>query len=435
MSLALLTAIIICLEAAVVEVEWVPGDGLIGWALAGGLLMGYTLAKRPSSSRFSGTLIILYAITGPMISVGDLWPGLAEWRQGWPALTQFWRQNGALFLDRVGSWLQAAVGGGSSQETAVFLWGMAALGWLVAALAAWSVYRWYQPLWGVTAVGLAMVVNSYFGRASLTWLALFVGLGVLLTAVVQFSHQEMRWQAAGVDYSDEVRLDLVLHASGAAMVMMMAAMVLPAFSLSQMARAFQGLPWVVQIENRLEEVFAGVEQPGRRPPPDSPGGAGAMPRSFLLGDPPELHETIVMTAVVTLDGEPLSFSQMAGSHWRGLSYDVYTGRGWALSEEREQPLAAGELIDLPEVGSTAVRQSVNWLYDQRRLRYTLGMPRQFDDPVTVSWRGLTDFSRVVGDEVSFTAVSTLNPFNTAQFQQTALADVPPPLKPKPPGGD
>ena len=81
-----------------------------------------------------------------------------------------------------------------------------------------------------------------------------------------------------------------------------------------------------------------------------------MPRSYLLGNPPELQETVVMTATIaiqTSSGQlfPPPPALLDGAHWRALSYDVYTGRGWALSEERQEPLAADETIPLPPATS------------------------------------------------------------------------------------
>ena len=48
----------------------------------------------------------------------------------------------------------------------------------------------------------------------------------------------------------------------------------------------------------------------------------------------------------------------------------------------------------PTDAQIEIEQTVHWVFDQRITRYTLGMPRQFDQPTTVAWRGLTDLVRV-----------------------------------------
>jgi transglutaminase-like putative cysteine protease len=151
-----------------------------------------------------------------------------------------------------------------------------------------------------------------------------------------------------------------------------------------------------------------------------------MPRSYLLGNPPELSETVVMTAVVTLpDNMPTSLpiSQLTkNNHWRSLSYNVYTGRGWALSEERQEELPADAIIALPPSDAQLeIEQTVHWVFDQRITRYTLGMPRQFDQPTIVAWRGLTDLARVqrADDESQqYQGISLISTATEAQLRQT-----------------
>jgi transglutaminase-like putative cysteine protease len=176
---------------------------------------------------------------------------------------------------------------------------------------------------------------------------------------------------------------------------------------------------VQQAEELLERAFAGVEsnQPSRR---DSVGGSGILPRAFLLGNAPELYETVVMTAVIQTE------ANLAGIHWRSLSYDVYTGRGWALSEERIEPIEADAPIPLPEVAATTtISQTVHWLQDERLARYTLGLPQQFDEDVDTIWRGQTDLVRVNGDHLTYTVLSQLSQATPVMLRQTAVTDIPP----------
>jgi transglutaminase-like putative cysteine protease len=98
----------------------------------------------------------------------------------------------------------------------------------------------------------------------------------------------------------------------------------------------------------------------------------------------------------------------AGSHWRAASYDTYTGRGWTLSQEREETFPAGTRLPLPAAQEqTVFTQTVHWLYDDRAIRYTVGLPLQFGGESTVYWRGVADFSRAQGSGTSYSAPAVL----------------------------
>jgi transglutaminase-like putative cysteine protease len=179
---------------------------------------------------------------------------------------------------------------------------------------------------------------------------------------------------------------------------------------------------VQQAEQALERAFAGVRQPNILSElPGDGNGTGVLPRSYLLGNAPELYETVVMTAVVTPQ-PPANIT-----HWRALSYDVYTGRGWAISEERLEDFPANSEIPLPPaIGQLLLEQQVAWQLDERVIRYTLGQPRQFDQNVVTAWRGLTDLVRVQSDEGStYGAISQVTTATAAELQAAtgAVPDV------------
>ena len=383
------------LVAAVIEVEWVPETAVVIPAAFWGLLLGTVLAKRPLNRLAAWSLITVYGLLLNVVWLGRLVPPLWRWLAGWQPFSHYLRQNSAVLFDRMASWFKAVFSGGSSQETIVFALGLGLAAWFLAAYAAWSTYRQRQILPAMLIMGVALALNSYYGQANQYWIVLFVGLAALLTAVFHLDNLEKTWEKNRVDYSDQIRIDVIMHASAIGLVLLTFSMLLPSFSITKLARTFQNQPAVQQVEDTLERAFAGVRQPrGPAPAPGGVGGTGLMPRAYLLGNPPELSETVVMTAVVTLPDDA-SPSILSGRHWRALNYNVYTGRGWALSEERQEELSANTPIPLPPVSAQIeIQQTVHWIRDERITRYTMGSPLQFDQPTTVSWRGLTDLVRV-----------------------------------------
>ncbi len=432
LAFVLLASVVACLMMAVVEVKWIPEDGVVILTAAIGLVMGVVLAKRPLRGPVVWLFITLYGFVITIIYLADLWPPMSNFiLKDDFLLTPFWRQNSALFYDRVASWFKAVFSGGSSRETIVFAIGLGLSAWFLAAYAGWSTFRQHKPLHGLTLMGVAIALNGYFGKAELHWSAIFVGLTTVLTAVLHYTHMEQEWQTNGVDYSDEVRLELIVYSIFISIVLLTFSVTIPAVNFKELVRRFQSQPAVQQTEAVLERALGGVRRPQRGTGPGGVGGSGIMPRSYLLGNPPELSERVVMTANVNLIGENgVEFTAppalLQGTHWRGLSYDVYTGRGWALSEERQELTQANEHIPVPQISEPLqLSQSVNWEFDKRVIRYTLGLPLQFDHDVTVNWRGLEDLSRVQGEENKYTVITQLSNATADELRSGSLQNVPP----------
>ena len=421
LPLLLLVAIVACLITAVLEAKWVPEVKVVIPAALGGLLLGTLLAKRPISTLAAWVLLILYDALISLIVLAHLWPSWAALSAGWAGLRPYWLQNGALFLDRAGSWLTAVFRGQNSQETVIFALGLGIISYLVTAFACWQVFRHYRPFTALLAMGLGLALNGYFGRVQIWWIGLFVGLMALLTAVMHFTALTQSWDSHQVDYSEEVRTDQFVYAVVISTILLTFSISLPSFSIQRLVSAFQQQPAVQQTEAWLERAFGGVESSGGRPRSrDAVGGSGILPREFLLGNAPELYRTVVMTAVAQPE------ANLTGGHWRALSYDVYTGRGWALSEERSEAIEANAPLPLPTFAATAtISQTVHWLQDERVVRYTLGLPQQFNQDVESVWRGQSDLVRVQGQGATYTALSQLSQATPAMLRKTAVTDLPP----------
>lgn len=424
----LLLLAVSCLSAAVVAADWVPEVGIIGWTATLGLLLGIVLAKRPVRWATAWLLLVEYGLVFSGIYLAGLVPPLHKVVAGWPAVSEHIRLNLFLLADRAAGWFAAISAGNVSEETVVFAFGLGGLAWLLAAYAGWSAFRQRRPLAGLTLLGLALAVNSYYGDVPVWFVALFVALAALLAATLNYASLEHDWRGKGVDYSQEIRLDLLLTGGGIALVLLITAFIIPAAPgyLRRLSKAIFDRPAVHQMEDTLQRVFAGVQPPQGGPLDEGAGsafGRGLLPRSYLLGNPPELMETEVMRAAVVFE-EPIDRPE-SSLHWRGVSYDIYTGRGWAISSERQEPVAAGVAIPLAaEQEQAAVRQSVYWLLDERVTRYTIGMPTSFDHDVLLLWRGVEDLSRVQGTSLAYTVTSQLAAASAAELRTAVLSDVP-----------
>lgn len=423
LAFLLALSVVSALVAAVVMAGWVPEVNVVIWTGLSGFLLAIVLARRPIGWRAAWALLMAYGLVLTTIWLGRLLPSSATLAAGWGPSSAHLRQNLGLLVDRAGGWLTAAFNGERSEETIIFAMGLGLLAWLLAAYAGWSTFRQRRPLAGLTAIGFALAVNGYFGDAPFEILALFTGLAVLLAAAVHFSAMEKEWASRGVDYSLEIRVELLLYSGGIAMGIVAFTYFLPTVNFRAISQAILDRPIVHQAEDTLERIFAGVQHPETTGPGEGPGAGGGgitsvLPRGFLLGNAPELYWTVVMTATVQGNLPP-------PTHWRGASYDVYTGAGWAISSERQEPIAAGAGLPHPEyLAQRRLEQRVRWQQGEAQTRYTLGLPLQFDPEVVAYWRGLTDLSRVRGQGNRYTAVSQAPAATPAELRLAINDDVP-----------
>jgi transglutaminase-like putative cysteine protease len=427
LAVVLLLAAVACLSGGVIAAERVPEVWVVGWTAMWGLVLAMVLAKRPLPWATAWLFIVEYGLVTTTIYLARLWPPLATLLGGWGPTSEHIRLNLALFADRTAGWWQAVAGGGESEETIVFAFGLGGLAWLLAAYAGWSTFRQRRPLAGLTIVGLALALNSYFGDAPIWLAAIFVALAALIAAALHYANLEREWRDKGVDYSQEIRLDLLLAGGAVSLLLLATAFTVPAINPRAIVRAVFERPAVQQVEETLGRVFAGVQPPRQGPLDESSGGSGrgVLPRSYLLGNPPELSETVAMRAIVTVEG--VVERPEARLHWRGISYDVYTGRGWALSSERQETVAAGAPIpwpSLPTESQVTARQAVFWVLDQRVTRYTIGAPLAFEQDVVTLWRGVEDLSRVQGTVQVYTATSQLVAASPAELRVAEPAGIP-----------
>ena len=426
LPLVLIFAVASTVVSAVLEVNWVPEDGVVTWAVMLGLILSVVLAKRPISPFPAWLLLTGYGLAVTVINLAQLRPPASVISAGLESTLTYIRQNLILFGDRAGGWLQAAAEQESSEETIVFAFGLGLLSWVLVAYTGWATYRRHNPLNGLILIGLALGFNILYGNAIIWTLAVFIGLAVLLIAAIHMVDMHQIWEQRRVDYPSGINVELMITGGGVALALLFFSFIVPAINIRAITRAFLERESVQQAEEALERAFAGVnfdqgDLPGREL--ERAGGGSSLPRSFLLGNPPELAETLVMTA--TVQGEEAAEDADWPIHWRSFSYDIYTGRGWTVSNERQESFEAGELLPLPPIESPRLlTQSVYWLLGDTNTRYTLGLPLRFDHSVTAYWRGLSDLSQVRGTAGDYTAESQVINATAADLQQAVLANVP-----------
>ena len=418
----LLLSIVGTLIGAVVAARWIPQVGLIGPLAMGGFLLGTVLALRPLKTRWAWLIILAYSLVGTFLIMGQLWPPLATTLDGWPTTADFIRRQMLLVGVRYTTWQAAVAAGNATQETLVFALGLGWLAWLLPAYAAWTTFRQWQPIRGLTPLGIALGVNYYFSDIDLWPVLMFIPLAALLAAAIHYFTLEEAWDRRGIDYSTEIRTELLAAAATIAFVLLVLAWFLPLFRPAAIAEAFRKLTIVQEAEDTVSLALAGVRQPARgnaaegADPGDGEPATG-LPRALLMGNPVELYQTVAMTATVSFSGN-LASEELADPNWRGLSYDVYTGRGWTVSQWDDiSPLPANTVI-YPANSGLVVTQTVHWLLDDRQTRYLFGLPVTLAEPTLITWHGEDDLARIQGEGGDwYQAVSVINQRTPDELRQ------------------
>jgi transglutaminase-like putative cysteine protease len=359
--LALATVLLIAVGAG--AAGWVPHLGLLlGIVISAGYTASFWLSRsaRPAQPTAHAPIrrylpgaaaALLLALLG--LLVVSLLTGWREAPQvppdtGW-LLAPVLRAGLAIgeMASRLALWASDVLSAGqASQDDAVFRWLLGAIAWAAAAWAAWWLYARQRPFVALLPAGLLLASNAFFFWDGRLWLPFFLAGMTLVAVLMQRYALEQRWRRLGMDYSVDVRLDILMAAGGLALVVLLAGSLMPRVTLQPTAEWFAGLVGARadQIERAGQQLFPGL----RRSPGAllaTGGRSGAMPRAHLLAGGQELGQQVVMQ-VSTDELAGLAFGQQPGPamqhYWRALTYDTYDGSGWSNSPLAAKAFDAGE---------------------------------------------------------------------------------------------
>lgn len=411
---------------SLLRAAWTPELALLPTTAVFALVLSILLAKEPISPWRAWIWIVAYGVVVTAGRAANVLP-TAVFRLGWAEYQATARLNWAAYSTRLAGWWQVTQRGEATEETAVFTLILLLLVWLLAAYAGWATLRNRQPLLAVLLLAAVVGINAFFSLMTLWSLLRFAAFALLLLAVARSVELEMDWQAGGVQFSLDVRRRMWQTLGVITAVLLLGAYRFWEVERTAVALAFAESQLAQTVEAWLDTSLAGVNRSRLGSEWANPvGGAGALPRSFLLGDSPELYETVMMTAQTDqlTGGEPRAIR-----HWRAVSYDVYTGRGWSISESIAQPTKANLPLTLQTIAATAiVSQTISWEFDRRATRFTLGIPRSFGHDTVSQHRLSDDIAWVEGGQLAYTALSAVSTATPAQLNQVTLDQIDPEIR-------
>ena len=320
-TFVLLTIMVLSLAWAVIAAGWAAGLSILQWAALGGVLAGAGLAQ----TRWSGAFGRLYALI-----VGTAWVLVLTTTLINADLTLF--EKTQVLWRQVYTWTQGALTGKPIANNLVFVLQVAFLSWWLGYLAAWAIFRQGRVWRAVIPVGLAMLVNGYYGPSHLrNYLVIFLVSALLLIVRSNLTRQEETWQETGVRYAPDIGVDFLRDGAIFTFLVILLAWVMPTAAtggqLSPLLRPLER-PWE-SVRQEWGRLFSSLNyQPGSL--------ASAFGRSMTLSGPRTLGNNVVM-----------DIKSPNGNYWRGVTFDTYNGRQWINNDQEAAAIGKGTRLTPP----------------------------------------------------------------------------------------
>lgn len=461
-------ALALCLPLVMTEISWVSGLGVTMPIALAGYLVSILLAKSPLPGWLATTVSAVIGaefvanqigrILPPLIPVvrevirGARWLWHLWWTHTPPSYIPFqelasetWARAELLYA-HIWWWGYSALTGEhfTDPTSTMFLVLMGLMVWGISAYAAWGLYRRRQVLASFLPAGLGLTVNVFYSRQGQWYLLGFLTGVIFLSAWEHLFALEHRWKRAKIDYSESIRLDVAMAGLILSAVMLGFAYLFPYVTTYKVAVLFWRYaeqPWRVAADT-ADRLFNEVENPAgpEEELPRVPGGPivggipmGAMsglPRLHLLRQGEELGNRIVMYVEtdapppIPLEEEmllrPEELETGPKYYWRGITYDVYNGRGWQNSAEEEVSLLVNQAVsnDTEWEARKRLEQEFELLTPYELVLYAANQPFIFDQPARSRWRGREDLIGVESSstEITYTAVSFVPDVTTEKLQ-------------------
>ena len=315
LTFLLLGASVLTVTGAIQRADWTDDLAILTPITFGGLLLGLALAKwRRLPSLLSHLLAIVIGalfIIMQMRAVPNLLP-LARENQSYLGAVRF-------LLERARVWYFATGTDQYSDDFYLFVFGIAALMWLVSYLSVWMVFRarWIWPALLLPAI--VLLINLGYAPSSVSsYLILFVICGLLLVARFHVAERKESWRAGGVAFPDSLGWRALWIGIVVVVLTVGFGWGAPfAVSGQPLETAWNRVngPWV-RLESAFNSRFGSLRGAGAR----GIGNFASFGDRFRLGGPLKLSQNPVL--VLQAD-QPY--------YLKARTYDTFDGQGWSTN--------------------------------------------------------------------------------------------------------
>ena len=272
---------------------------------------------------------------------------------------------GMLFSEVAAWWGDLMSGGGDySEQATILIWN--GVVWVLAGWLGWAI-RWVRkPFAVIIPVMVVMTLVVAYIKDNTWVLSIVMGACIVLVVFIQHYRREQDWEKRSISYSEYIRQEIFGFALVISIVLVVLTMLVPSFSLQELVNSVRNL-------NQSDESVTIAPAIGLYEAKDkvasAPVNKGVLPTSHLIGDPPELHENIVMH-VQASDAFVTDITDHP--YWRSQTYEVYTGEGWLVGDVQVEQLNPQEELPHPVNPDHTRYQFTFSLYGnaEKRLYYT-----------------------------------------------------------------
>ncbi len=328
---------------------------------------------------------------------------------------------GILFSKTLASW-QGLLSTGPRYDPLVAKFTWSFLFWLVSAWAGWVYRRLDQPLVSLIPVAVLFAGSLSYTRSSSFYLVPFIAGVFVFITWNRYQIRQVQWQDKKTDIAEAIKMDLALWVSALSMIIILISLLIAYISpqrIFQSAREFsashsdpsQDVAQTLGLNPQTPAGLAGL-QPG----------SGSLPRSHLIGSPPELSQEIAWIIQV----DPIEYSNQTGNnefqptklYFREFVFDQYTTTGWKTSQTEIITIRSGDLIH-PDPGSQRVlSQRIEYSSQSGQVLAYFGIPIRINQAVLIEQR-----SPIEGEPDIFAIVEN-QPFRINNLQiETTLNNI------------
>ena len=374
LSYLLLAVMVLSLAWSIQAANWLDhGDFLVPVVIYGSLL-GAVLALLPLSVLLTIPISALFGTGVILLSVGaDYFPNLSV-----AGRLVGLRADGL-------SWAQTLAHFGYPVELSPYAIGLGIILWVTAFMAGYTIYRHHRVLDAILLVGAALIANMSATFLDLFWyLVLFVLAALLLWLRAALLTREEGWRRRRVN--ENVEVPAAIMRTG---VVFIGVSIIMAWALASVAvaapltDAWRGADnaWE-SVRQLLDPVFGNV------PNKDSRLGTTIFGPNFGIA-----------RQWVSSSDKVMTVSSNEAYYMETVTYDIYTGRGWASTKGSNRDVAVKGAVlpnNSPEEplttdGFDVARLTVALQAPPGRNLFTPGYPLQISAPATVALPGSLPF--------------------------------------------
>ena len=368
LSLLLLGVVVLTPAVSLADAAWVEDLNIAPQLAFFALLIGTILAKLP----VRGWIAHLFAAEYGIVLTGFYFAA------GLPG--NDWLERVSGLRDRIWIWLEAAFGGGISNDTMLFSLLVAILSWSLGYTSAWLVFRRHTVWFALLSSGAALLVHlSYMPPSdALPYFLIFLLASMMLLIRLTLYQRERDWTQADADYNRSISWGFLWKGALLSAAIIALAWTVPtgnvnaavAENWSQITSPWQGL------QGEFDRLFASVgastvKTDGNR-----------FTKALALKGAIELGPDLVMQVASTRP-----------EYWGTQVFDRYTGQGWMSSssettrlESNDERLAQTTLYE----GRVDIEQRFRMLVGRSNSLFAATSPVKLSLPANADHFGILD---------------------------------------------